>query len=129
MESITEKEIDRDLNMLKISPTQRKILKEKCEIMSKILDMASLPLRGFFAKALVEWQQMINSTVDSSEKQKYGDRSAREDRIKESNEIFEMFKDQIRNTLKAYNKDHLLDDAVKAAQKHYLDNYATRDNN
>lgn len=119
----TEDEVEKELDKLQVSPLQRQIIKEKGDIMGKVLDMSPLTIRGFFVKALVEWQQQIGMTVRDSEKIAKGQQ---ETRIEESGQILEIFGQKIRQVLKIRGKEHLLDQAINAAQQHYVDNYAAR---
>lgn len=119
----TEEGVEKELDELQVSPLQRRIIKEKGEIMGRILDIPALTIRGFFGKALVEWQQQIGMTVRDSEKIAKGQR---ERRIEESRQILEIFGQKITRVLRIRGKEHLLDKAINTAQQHYVDNYATR---
>jgi len=101
---LTEKEIDKNLDMLEVSKLQRQIIQEKGEIMSKILDMNSLSVRGFFVLALVEWQKQVGMTVKESEAPIETDR---EQRIREAEEIFVIFRKKIARVLSRQGKFHL----------------------
>jgi len=123
---LTEKEIDKNLDMLEVSKLQRQIIQEKGEIMSKILDMNSLSVRGFFVLALVEWQKQVGMTIKESEHQS---ETNKDQRKSEADQIFPIFRKKITRVLKTKKRLHLLDEAIEAARNHYDKNYSNRPSN
>jgi len=120
---LTEIEIEKNLDKLEVSKLQQQIIQEKGEIMSKILDMASLSVRGFFVLALVEWQKQVGMTVKESESPA---ETSREQRKREAEEIFVIFRKKIARVLTRTGKFHLLDEAIETALRHYVRKYADR---
>lgn len=120
---LSEKQVSDELDKLQVSKIQRKIIREKGEIIAKVLEMPPLPIHGFYTLGLVEWQKEIGMTVKASESKTRGNA---ESRIEEAVQILSHFRRKIERVIKSKGKEPLLNEAISAALTHYIKNYASR---
>ena len=114
-----EKENER----LKQTKIQRQKTLKMSETLSKSLEIPVNVVTGFYNLSLVEWQKKIGMSEAETESKLS---TSPESRAKQNAEILEIFSNKVKRTLKRKNKLHLLDNAIKVAQKYYEEKYASR---
>lgn len=123
VEPLTAKQIEEELDKLKLTPTQRQMINEKTQIIADKLEMKLLSIRGFYTMALIEWQKNTSRSVATGELTEDVSSSARKG---SAVEIFDIFKKKIHRVVKVKGKENELDEALSAAMDYYLMNYASR---
>ena len=105
---------------LMLHPDQRGIVYHVCEVIGQKLELDEAPVRGFFWKALREWQQDRALPTASMR-----DMNPRE-RLQAAEEIGVFFRGMLRKYL---SEDHRtrIDDAWGEALRTYQQNYARSD--
>lgn len=119
----SEEQLERELDIAKLDNTQKKIFNELTQIFIDAFELPPLVIRGFYLRALIDWQKSIDMTVEDTETSL---ETTFEVRKKQQIEIFDFFKNRIRRVLKSKNKDQLLESTVAKGLNHYLKNYANR---
>lgn len=126
----TEKEIEKSLDSLKLTETQRKIFDEQCEIAAKVLDLPSLTIRGFFSFAFIENQKYQKTTIAEQEARDDIRSLTQEElekaRIVNMKKILNGLKIKLERVVRVKKKDHLLDKAINDSLQHYINNYVKR---
>lgn len=122
----TEKElqgIEEELKKLKLTKIQQIMIREQADKIAEVLQMSNLPIRGLWNFSLIEWQKKIKMTTADTETKMVSNKEAR---IQQTMEIIEIFKKKIAPLLKRKNKEELLEKALEAMLKLYIEKYATR---
>lgn len=126
----TEAEIEENLEILKVTSTQRKNIDEESEIIANRLGMPLITIKGFYVYAIIKNQKDKKTSLAEQE--------AREDirsltqeelekaRIKNAKIIYEEFKIKIDRVVRIKKKEHLLDQALEEALQYYIENYVSR---
>lgn len=102
---------------LMLRPEQRQIVYHVCEVISARLDLDEAPVRGFFWRALREWQQKRGLPTASMRDMKPSDR------LEAAEQIGVVFRGMLRKYL---SEDHRtrIDEAWAEALRTYEANYA-----
>ncbi len=116
-------EIDQELERLQVTKAQKQLIAEMGEALANVLDLPVPTMRGFYAKAVITWQQQINMTAAETETKMSTTAAAR---IKTAEEILAIMKTQVLPVVRRHNKEFLLNNAIDAALDLYSTKYANR---
>jgi alkyl hydroperoxide reductase subunit AhpC len=120
---MAQSEIDRELNKLKVTTIQKKLIADMGQALARVLDMPTPTMRGFYAIAVITWQQKINKTAAETESGRSTTTAAR---MQSAKEILAIMRERVLDVVRLHNKEHLLDQAIEAAIKLYTEKYASR---
>ncbi|MCP4896889.1 MAG: hypothetical protein GY906_07925 [bacterium] len=113
--------MNRQLEQLRITRTQRQLISDMGEVLGGALDMPVM--RGFYAQAVISWQQQINMTAAETETKVGATKSAR---VKTAVEILAILREKVLPVVRVHKKEHLLDGAIAEALEFYTTRYADR---
>ncbi|MCP4896599.1 MAG: hypothetical protein GY906_06440 [bacterium] len=116
-------EIDRELEKLHVTKTQKQLIADMGEAVGVALDMSVATTRGFYAMAVITWQQQISMTAAETETRMSTAQSAR---IRTAEEILAIMREKILAVVRLQGKEHLLDAAIASALKLYTEKYSNR---
>ena len=119
----SEADLQKGLEVAKLNQTQKVIFDELTTIFIESFELPSLVVRGFYLRALIDWQKSIKMTVEETEEKM---KTTFEVRKKQQEEIFDFFEKRIFKVLQVSKKSYLLKPAIDKALNHYLTNYANR---
>lgn len=116
-------EIDRELNKLQVTPTQKQLIADMGEAVGIALDMSVPTMRGFYAMSVIEWQKRINMTAAETETKMSTTIDAR---VKSAEEILAIMREKVAPVARLQGKEHLIDGAIATALRLYTEQYASR---
>jgi len=109
------------LEKIDVDNVQRRIIGDFADIISKETSLSKMVIKGFLWKSLRKWQETHGMTHSDTEK----DTSiSPEERIRQTEQIFELFKPQVISSAAIDEKD--LEFAIKKSLHHYEQEYANR---
>ncbi|MHA1946750.1 MAG: hypothetical protein ACXADW_15725 [Candidatus Hodarchaeales archaeon] len=114
MEKISRQRIELD-------KIQSKIIDEFADIVSQEIDLSKTIVKGFYWKAIREWQKVYNKTLSETEQ---GQGSSFEERKLQANQISDIFRSKVIESTRTDHKS--LEVGIKKALNNYLAVYAKR---
>ncbi len=116
-------EIDRELERLHVTKIQKQLIADMGEKLGVALDMPVQTMRGFYAIAVIGWQQQISMTAAETETKMS---TAKSSRVQTAVEILAIMREKVLPVVRLHGKEHLLDGAISAALELYTERYASR---
>lgn len=120
---LSNEELEKKLDRLQFTSVQKQQLKELAEAMAKILEMPFNVVNGLYLYTLIDWQNQIKMTFAETES-KVG--TLPEERMKQLKQVQDIFRIKNSKYLQRKKKLHLLEKALDAAKKVYIEKYAYR---
>ena len=106
---------------IELDKTQSRIIDELAEIVSQEIDLSKTIVKGFYWKAIREWQKINKKTLSETEQ---GQGSSFEERKQQVNQISTIFRKKVVESTRVDQKS--LDTGIKKAVNYYLASHAKR---
>jgi hypothetical protein len=106
---------------IELDKIQSKIIGEFADIVSQEVDLSKTIVKGFYWKAIREWQEIYKKTLSETEQ---GQGSSFEERKLQANQISDIFRSKVLESTRTDPKS--LEVGIKKAINSYLTTYAKR---
>jgi hypothetical protein len=106
---------------IELDKIQSKIIDEFADIVSQEIDLSKTIIKGFYWKAIREWQKIHKKTLSETEQ---GQGSSFEERKLQANQISDIFRKKVLESTRTDHKS--LEVGIKKALNNYMINYAKR---
>ena len=106
---------------IELDKIQGNIIDEFADIVSQEIDLSKTIVKGFYWKAIREWQIINRKTLIETEK---GSGSSFEERIAQANQISDIFRSKVKESTRTDHKS--LEVGIKKAIDNYMETYAKR---